>query len=156
MYDVFDSSVWIWGLTEQAPEAASLIEDVLDGEQYVGVNAYIHGEVMDAFDSSRTADSEAVKQAKNTFNVIIAKRHNVDFPDQAEVVRMDIREVRANRMVELLGQSWGIQPKDVPVIVFATTYDDMTTVFTADRDLSRFQPSDHGISDVEVEYVSTP
>ena len=117
---------------------------------------FLDREVMDAFDSSRTADSEAVKQAKNTFNVIIAKRHNVDFPDQAEVVRMDIREVRANRMVELLGQSWGIQPKDVPVIVFATTYDDMTTVFTADRDLSRFQPSDHGISDVEVEYVSTP
>lgn len=77
----------VWGLTEQAPEATSLVEDVLAGEQYVGVNAYIHGEVMDAFDRSRTADSEAVKQAKNTFNVIVAKRHNVDFPDQAEVGR---------------------------------------------------------------------
>lgn len=148
--------MWVWGLTEQAPEATSLVEDVLAGEQYVGVDAYIHGEVMDAFDRSRTADSEAVKQAKNTFNVIVAKRHNVDFPDQTEVGKMNVREVRANRMVELLGQSWGIQPKDVPVIVFATTYDEMTTLFTSDRDLSRLHPRDHGIGDVAVEYVPTP
>lgn len=155
MYDVFDSSIWIWGLTEQAPEAEGLVEGVLDGGRYVGVDAYIHGEVMNAFDRSRTAGSGAIEDAKNTFNVIIAKRHNVDFPDQEEVGKMDVYQVRGNRMVELLGQTWGIQPKDVPIIVFASEYDDMTTVFTADWNLSKFDPASHGVNDVEIEYVST-
>lgn len=152
MYDVYDSSVWIWGLTEQAPEATALIDDVLDGDRYVGVSAYIHGEVMAAFDSSRTADTQAIKDAKNTFNVIIAKRHNVDFPDQHEVGKMNIYDVREEHMVELLARSWEIQPKDVPIVVFADRYDD-TTIFTADEPSSNFNPADHG---VDVEYVSTP
>lgn len=156
MYDVFDSSVWIWGLTEQAPEATSFVDEVVDGNRYVAVNAYIHGEVMNAFDSSRTADSAAITQAKNTFNIIVAKRHNVDFPDQTEVEKMDPYEVRTNRLVELLGQSWDIESKDVPIVVFATEYDDMTTIYTADRPFSTFDPADHGIDGVKVEYVPTP
>lgn len=156
MYDVLDSSVWVWGLTEQAPAAETLVEEVLEGDRYAGVDAYIHGEVMNAFDRSRTAGSGAIKHAKNTFNVIIAKRHNVDFPDQAEVGKMNVHRVRADRMVELLGQSWDIQPKDVPIVVFASEYDDVTTVFTADRNFSEFEPESHGIDDVEIEYVPTP
>jgi hypothetical protein len=156
VYDVYDSSVWIWGLTEQAPEAASLIEDVLDGDRYVGVSAYIHAEVMRAFDSSRTADTQAIKDSKNVFNVIIAKRHNVDFPDQDDVGQMDIFDVRNEQMVELLARSWGIQPKDVPIIVFADRYDETTTVFTADKPFSKFDPTNHGIEGVELEYVPTP
>lgn len=156
MYDVLDSSVWIWGLTERAPDAVSLIEDVLDGDRYVAVSPYIHGEVMRAFDSSRTANTQAIKDAKNAFNVIISKRHNVEFPDQADVGQMDIFDVRNDQMVELLARSWGIQTKDVPIVVFADRYDDSTTIFTADGSFSRFTPTDHGIEGVELEYVSTP
>lgn len=156
MYDVYDSSVWVWGLTEEAPEAVTLVEEVLDGDRYVGVDAYIHAEVMNAFDRSQTAGSDAIETAKNAFNVIIAKRHNVDFPDQSEVGTTNVYEVRANRMVELLGQSWGIEPKDVPIVVLATEYEGVTTIFTADRLFSQFDPTKWEIDDVKIEYVSTP
>jgi predicted nucleic acid-binding protein len=155
VYDVYDSSVWIWGLTEQAPDAVSLVEDVLHSDFYVAVSAYIHGEVMAAFDSSRTADSQAIKDAKNAFNAIIAKRHNVDFPDQSEVGKMNIYEVREQHMVQLLASSWEIQPKDVPIVVFADRYDD-NTIFTADEQFSKFDPADHGINGIDIEYVPTP
>jgi hypothetical protein len=154
--DVFDSSVWIWGLTEQAPEAVTLIEEVLDGERYVAVSDYIHGEVMNAFDSSRTADDDAIKTAKNVFNIVVAKRHNVDFPDQDEVGQMNVYEAREEPMVDLLARSWGIQPKDVPIVVFASGYEGMTTVYTADGAFSEFDPASHGVDDVAVEYVPTP
>lgn len=148
--------MWIWGLTQRAPEAVSLVEEVLDGERYVGVSAYIHGEVMAAFDRSHSADSDAIKTAKNAFNIIVAKRHNVDFPDQADVGQMDVHDMREKQLIQLLGWSWGIQPKDVPIVVFAESYDDMTTIFTADESFSEFDPAAHGIDNVELEYVPTP
>ncbi len=44
--DVFDSSVWIYGVTQTCDEAVVLVDDVINGSQSVAVSAYISNEVI--------------------------------------------------------------------------------------------------------------
>lgn len=154
--DVYDSGVWVWGLTGKASEAVDLIEEVVDGDRYVAVNSYIHGEVIEAFDRATRAGTEDIHQAKKNFNVIVSKRHNIEFVDHEAIEQMDIHAVRELQTIRLLGLSWEIQTKDVPIIMLAEQFSNPATIYTTDRDLSEFEPSTVGIEDVTTEYVPTP
>lgn len=151
--DVFDSSVWIYGVTQTCDEAVVLVDDVINGSQSVAVSAYIFNEVIEGIAQSSN-DSQAVTEAQTRFGEIVHGNPWVDAPTQADVTRMDIRAIRQNNWVQLLGQTWGIQPKDVPIIELAANVTNGTTiVFTADRSLSKFVPSNHGLTDITLQYV---
>lgn len=154
--DVYDSNVWIWGLTEKAPAAADKIDEVRDGDRYIAISAYIHGEVTEAFDRAATAGSNEIREMKKDFSVIVAKRHNVEFPSHDAIGKMDIQEVRRQQPVRLLATAWDIQAKDVPVIMFAEHLPGESTVFTTDGPLADFDPGSAGVDGVTVEHVPTP
>jgi predicted nucleic acid-binding protein len=44
--DVFDSNIWIFGLTQTCEEAVSLVNKAIESAYHVGVGAYIFEEVM--------------------------------------------------------------------------------------------------------------
>jgi len=153
--DVFDSSVWLWGLLTDAPEPDCLIQEVLDGAREVAVSAYIHDEVTTTLRSAPdiTGQTEAgVSDAQMTFNNTVADLDNVIFPDQDDIGATYADEVQSRPEMRLLGTILGIQTKDAPVLVFAFDVDEKSTLFVAD---SGFDPSlaDHNITNVKIESV---
>lgn len=153
--DVYDSNVWVWGLTEKAPAAVEKIDEVRAGDRYVGISAYIHGEVTEAFNRAASAENSEIREMKREFNVIVAKRHNVEFPGHEAIGSMDIHEVRRQQPIRLLASAWGIQAKDVPIIMFAEELSGETTVFTTDDPLADFDPERADIDGVVVEHIPT-
>jgi hypothetical protein len=154
--DVYDSGVWVYGSLRRAPEAVALMEEVVERDHYVAISAYIHGEVTEAFDRSMVAGGDDIREAKKRFNAIVAKRHNVEFPGHQAIGQMDIHEVRRQQPVRLLASAWGIQAKDVPIMMFAEQLSGESTVFTTDGPLADFDPESAGVDGVAVEHVPTP
>lgn len=62
--DVYDSGVWVFGSLRRAPEATALVTKAIEGHRNVGISAYIHGEVTEAFDRSMAAGSDDIRAAK--------------------------------------------------------------------------------------------
>lgn len=80
--DVYDSSIWLWGLLKDEPNTSRLIEDVVDGTRSVAISAYIHDEVTNGFKQVAQAGRIDVTDAQMKFNTTIANMDNVQFPDQ--------------------------------------------------------------------------
>lgn len=155
--DVFDSNVWIYGLTQTCEEAVSLVEEAIENAYHVGVNAYIFDEVMRNLQRSEQ-DRETIKLAQTRFAEIIHGNHTIHGPAQKEISQMDIDAVRRGPMVATMATVFGIQAKDVPVLVYAhqlvQPQDAPTTVIhTADRGFSRFDPSAH-FEEIVMRYVN--
>ena len=153
--DVFDSSVWLWGLLTDSPEPSRLIQEVLDGDRSVAVSAYIHDEVTTTLRTAPevTGQTKAgVSDAQMTFNNTVADLDNVIFPDQDEIGTTYADEVRSRPEMRLLGTILEIQTKDAPVLVFAFDLDSESTLFVAD---SGFNPdlADNNIKNVKIEPV---
>jgi hypothetical protein len=153
--DVFDSSVWLWGLLTNAPEPNRLVDEVLDGDRTVAVDAYIHDEVTRAFDRVDGAAGPDVTSAQMTFNDVVADLDNVVFPDQDEIGRTNAPEVAGRPEMRLLGTVLDIQAKDAPVLVFAFDVGGETTLYVADEGFT-LSPADYGITTVRVENVDVP
>jgi hypothetical protein len=153
--DVYDSSVWVYGSLRRAPESIALVEEVVKGDRSVAISAYIHGEVTEAFDRSMTAGNDDIREAKRRFNTIIAKRQNVEFPGHEAIGSMDIHEVRRQQPIRLLASAWGIQAKDVPIIMFAEELSGDSTVCTTDGPLADFDPEGAAVDGVTIEHVTT-
>ena len=153
--EVFDSSVWLWGLLTDAPEPTRLVDEVLDGDRTVAVSAYIHDEVTRAFDRVDGATGPDVASAQTTFNDVVADLDNVVFPDQDEIGRMNAPEVAGRPEMRLLATVLDIQAKDAPVLVFAFDVGKETTLYIADGGFT-VSPADHGITTVRIEMVRTP
>jgi len=154
--DVCDSNVWVWGLTEKAPAAVTKIDEIRNGDRYIAISAYIHGEVTEAFDRATTASGNEIREMKKEFNVLVSKRHNVEFPGHDAIGQMDIYEARRQQPVQLLASAWSIQAKDVPVVMFAEQLPDESTVFTTDGPLADFNPADFEVNGVIIEHIPTP
>lgn len=150
--DVFDSSVWLWGLLTDEPEPVRLVDDVVDGNRRVAVSAYIHDEVIRGFDRVNRAGID-VGTAQMEFNSTIASRDNVLFPGQAEVGRTNAPEIREQPEMRLLGTILQIQAKDAPIVVFAFDIDEETTLYTADENFA-FTPSEYNIDRLRFEAVT--
>jgi hypothetical protein len=112
--------------------------------------------VSEAFNRAATAGGDEVREMKKEFNVLVAKCHNVEFPGHQAIGQMDIHEVRRQQPVRLLASAWGIQAKDVPIMMFAEQLSGESTVFTTDGPLADFDPESAGVDGVAVEHVPTP
>jgi predicted nucleic acid-binding protein len=155
--DVFDSNVWIYGLVGDCEEAVALLEEVLTDPIHVAVNAYIFDEVMQNLARADLAQ-DVIDSAQTEFATIVHGSHTVHGPTQDELRQMDVEAHRLDPRVEMIGETFGIQPKDVPILVFAHQYaqqpDAPTTVIhTADREFARFDPSDH-FESIVMRYVN--
>lgn len=148
--DVFDSSVWLWGLLTDDTEPSSLVEEVKDGGRSVAVSAYIHDEVTQTLNQVQNAS-----ELQMTFNNTIADLDNVTFPDQEVIGQTYAKKTQELPPYQLLGTVLEIQPKDAPVFTFAFDVDDDTTLFVADTGFS-LDTASHNVTNVKMQQVSTP
>lgn len=145
--EVYDSNIWIYGLTRTCDPAVDLIDEVVENPVHVALNAYIFDEVMTNLDRSEQ-DREVVEQAKQRFATIVYGNHTIHGPTQGEIEQMDLEAHRTDPRVQMMGDVLGIQPKDVPIVTLAHQYaqrpDTPTiTIHTADRPFSDYDPSEN-------------
>ena len=150
---VLDSSVWIYALTRTCKPAVELVEDVLAGDLQVTVDAYIFNEVVAGLERSGS-DSQAISDAQTRFAEIVYRSESISEPTQRQVEQLSLDVLRLDDRTQLLGTTWGIQPKDVPVVVHAYSQPtDPTRIFTSDEAFSEFDPSAFGIEGIVLQYV---
>lgn len=152
--DVFDSSVWLWGLITDEPQPNRLLDEVLDGTRTVAISAYIHDEVTTALSRS-SESSQKIADAQMTFNNTIADLDNVVFPDQAAIGQTHAAEIRAQPAMGVIGTVLEIQRKDAPVLVFAVDISDDTTLYVADEGFT-IEPADHNLDTLEIQHIDVP
>lgn len=150
--DVFDSSIWLWGLLTDKPEPNRMIDEVVDGERAVAVSAYIHDEVTTGLERADGVTQADISDAQMKFNRTIANQDNVIFPDQDEIGRTFADEVQAEPAMGVLGTILEIQRKDAPVLVFAVDIDDNSTLYVADSGFD-LTPSDHNLTPLAIEQI---
>lgn len=153
--DVIDSSTWVYAVTRTCPDAVNLLDEIIyrtDGSR-VAVSPYIFNEVIDGIARSIT-NGRAIDEAQTRFSEIVHKNSRVDAPDYRDVREMDIRRVRNDVRVQMMAETYGIQPKDVPIVTCA--YESVTDhgiIYTSDEELSQFNPSRYGLEQLSVRYV---
>jgi hypothetical protein len=124
----------------------------------VAVSAYIYDEVMQNPDRSQHSQEE-IDRVKTRFAEILYNNDRVDAPSIEGVRAMDLDEIRKDPTVQAMGAGFRIQPKDVPILVFArqvasrvTSPDESVVIRTADEQFSQFDANNH-YPDVEIQYV---
>lgn len=152
--DVFDSNIWVFGISEAAPRPTQLVEEAENGDREVAVNAYIYEEVLEAFDRSTHVPQEKVDQTKTNFATRIAKAVTIHEPSQEEVQYIDVDATREAPIVQLLGYLLNIQPKDVPVFVLAYRWKHRNpTIYTNDGEFAKLNPSNFGLPEITIQHV---
>lgn len=154
--DVFDSNIWIYGLTGECADAVALVEEAVDTTFHVGVSAYIYDEVMRNLKRSDHSQ-EMIDRAQTRFADIVYGNHTVHGPNKEQIRQMDIDAHRSDPRVQTMGDAFGIQDKDVPVVVYAYQVTRRrgavtTTIHTADRAFSEFDPNTH-FENLSLRYV---
>lgn len=153
--DVYDSNVWILGLTGEVAEAETLVEDAAMAERFVSVTPYIYMEVYEAF--SREFKRQTAMDHVADFSTLIAQSQTVNAPDQAEIEAIDLEEVRNRDENILLAGLLHCQVKDVPIVLAAfhryKESGEASTIYTADTEFSKTDLEMLDISGISIEYV---
>lgn len=88
-----------------------------------------------------------IDRARNDFARIVYASPSIHGPSQEAVAEMDVAERRRDPEIETMAAAFDVQPKDVPVVVFAhrcyrESGGQQTTIYTADREFGQFDPTD--------------
>lgn len=153
--DVIDSCTWIYGATRTCPAAVDLLDGIIyrSNGPRVAVSAYILNEVIDGIARSGT-DRQVVDEAQTRFSEIVHGDQRVSVPDHRDVREMDVRQVRNDVRIQMVSEAYDIQPKDVPIVTCAyESVTDYSIIYTSDEQLSQFDPRQHGLERLSVEYV---
>lgn len=148
--DVYDSNIWIFGLTRTCAQAVDLLEEAIYGNRQAGVSAYIYDEVMINLQRSEHSQ-EVIDRAQTRFAEILHGNPSIHGPSEEEIAQMNVDAIRSDPTVQTMGTALGIQPKDVPVVVFAQQCatsnrgqgGQTTTIYTADYEFGQFDPRTH-------------
>jgi predicted nucleic acid-binding protein len=153
--DVFDSNIWIYGLTRTCDDAVTLVEEAINTTYHVGVSAYIYDEVMLNLQRSEH-DRETIERVQTRFADIVYGNETIHGPTHEEIKQMDVEAWRRDQRVQTMGEILGIQDKDVPIVVYARqcaqNQDSPTVIHTADHDFSQFDPTDY-MENIVMRYV---
>lgn len=153
---VLDSSVWIYAITYTCEDAVAVVDQVINSEFRVAVDAYVFNEVIEGIERSGSGYDE-ISEAQTRFAEIVHGNPAIQEPTQHRVQALDLDTVRSDERVQLLGLTWGIQPKDVPIVQLAYRQSsEPTVIFTSDQDFSNFEPREYGVDDIVIRYVNCP
>lgn len=153
--DIFDSNIWVYGITESAPRPTQLVQEAEMGDRQVTLNAYIYEEVREAFYRSKSVPQPKVEQTITNFATRIAKAPTINEPDQRNVEDMNVDTVRGSPAAQLLGHLLSIQPKDVPILCLAYQWKHRNpTIYTNDGGFASLEPANYGIPDITITHVS--
>lgn len=159
--DIFDSNVWIWGLTYECDLAEGLIEDVVHEERWVAVSPYIFEEVVQNLARSEH-QQKTIERAQTRFGEIVHGSSHVDAPSMDAVRQCDLDEVRSMHPYSTIASTTGIQVKDAPILSYAHSWADLpdtrrpggdvVTIYTADRSFARFDAEEY-YENLQMQYV---
>jgi predicted nucleic acid-binding protein len=151
VYDIFDSNVWIHGITQSHQKAVDLINETKSGQRELVIDAYIFQEVFDAFDRSH---QQQKGKLKTIFANVIQNCQYVHGPVHRKVSQMNVARYRGKTSIKLIAELTGVQTKDAPVLLLARKYEDADpTIHTHDRSFAQFSPSNHNMSWLSMNHI---
>lgn len=153
--DVLDSNLWVFAGTGTNRTAIELVEGAVSGEREIAINAYIHQEVVRAFERSSELSGAETDEAIEDFLAVLNGYPTIhtDFT-QADVRALDLDTYRLRPNNRLLAAVLDIQPKDVPLVTLAFRYYDRgPTIYTNDRAFATLDPSEYNLPEMGIEFV---
>jgi len=154
--DVYDSNIWIHGLVGDCADAISLLDEIINNPVHVAVSAYIFDEVMQNLGRA-DLNEDVIESAQTEFATMVHGNHTIHGPTQEQIRQMDVEARRHDPRTQMMGEVLGIQPKDVPILVFAHQLTQqpnspVTTIHTADREFGQYDPQQH-FQDILIQYI---
>lgn len=152
---ILDSNLWVFAFTGTNRRAADFVEDAIARETEIVLDAYIVNEVLEAFERSTVLRGTETSEAMSHFLKLVRATPNIgrDFTE-AERYEYDLTHEREREHNKLLGQILDIQAKDAPVLLLASKYyNSSPTVYTNDDGFAELEPAEHGLPNIEIEYV---
>lgn len=132
---IYDTPVWLEGLTENEGPASDLVTAAVEGSQQVLLSPYIFEEVRETFESSR-APRVTTHEHLVDFATIVTGSENVQMPPDGAVELMAVHETRESGFAQALGAVTDCQPKNAPVMAFgveAANEGTDVTIYTIDE-----------------------
>ena len=152
--DVFDTNIWVFGITETAPEPVRLLREAENGDRRVVLDAYIYEEVREALNRATSVPARDVEATFENFATRVVNSPYIDGPGYEAVQQMNLGLVRESPEANLLGDALGIQAKDVPILRLAYEWRHREpTIYTNDRSFSQFNPAAYNLPEIAMEYV---
>ncbi|RKD88634.1 hypothetical protein ATJ93_4292 [Halopiger aswanensis] len=155
--DIYDSNVWVHGLTRKSADAEARIQEVIDNERCVLVTPYIYEEVDQAI--QRDSDNQqAADELRDRFAQMMSNPFISD-PNYQEVSDVDLGAVRSDPTVQAFAEVLEIQAKDVPILQAAQQCSNPNpTIFTNDEDFYELSErrERYNLERIEFEYVEYP
>lgn len=153
--DVYDSNIWILGLTGEVAAAEALVEEAAQAERFVSVTPYIYQEVYEGF--VREFKTQKAMDHVADFSTLIARSGTIKGPTQAEIEAVDLDDVRTRDENILLAGLLHCQVKDVPIVLAAfhrhNASGETSTIYTADKEFSEITLEKLDISGISIQYI---
>lgn len=154
---IYDTNIWVFGLTEELDAATELIDAAVEADQFVTVPAYVFEETRVTFESGRV-DADKIDDHLTDFAALIHGNPNISDPSMEAVSKMDVFAIRQSAQAQAFGASTRSQPKDAPILWRAYEIAQEgrdVTIYTADEEFSTCSPppvDEDGT--VEMEFVT--
>lgn len=139
---VFDTNIWVHGLTENVDAAAELVDAAVDTQLFVSISAYIFEETRLTFENGIFPRREADAHLTD-FSSILYGSQNIDGPTSSETRQVDVDEVRNSPEARAFGAATDCQAKDAPVLWHGHALAQRgrsVTIYTNDREFSQCSP----------------
>lgn len=152
--DVYDTNVWIFGLSDQDSRAGQLVQQAIHGDRHVAVDAYIYQEVLQNIGDGVSNNER--EDIKNAFATFVHKSDTIYGPTHEQVDEVDIYDERGKYETLLIADAVWCQPKDAPIVTLAyrtaLSNEGESTIFSNDGRGS----SERGLVDIDFSEFREP
>lgn len=154
---ILDSNLWVKGTLKTNQTAVELLEAVEDGQIMTAMNEYILAETLAAFDRVLTGH-----QHDQVLTAFLRRLHTMEglrevpqWHTQRSAHQQTLLDTQRNRTaIALLAQVCDIQPKDVPILVYAYEfYTHEPSVLTNDAAFAAVTPAEYNLPAISLQYV---
>lgn len=153
---ILDTNLWVFGTLQTDARAAELLAAIDRGEVTSAINAYMVQEALAAFDRTKGLSATERDTVKTSFLTHLTRMMGlIEAPSSCDVSDALLRERRSAPTARTLARVWGIQPKDVPILVLAFEYREREpTIPTNDEQFADLEPAAHSLSEISIQHVS--
>ena len=153
---ILDTNLWVFGTVQTNDRAANLLDEISRGETISAISPYMLQEALLAFDRVDSLSPAERDTVKTAFLTRLTRMTGlVEAPSSRDVYESLLDEQRSAPTVQALARVCQIQPKDVPILVLAFEHRDREpTILTNDQSFAAFEPANHALPEISLEYVS--
>lgn len=153
---ILDSNLWVFGSLGRHDRAAALLDEIERGDTLSAISAYMVQEVLDAFERTPSLSPSERDEVQTAF---LTRMHQmtglIEAPSSRDMTEAILDETRTNTYVRFIGQTFEIQPKDIPILILAYKHAAREpTVVTNDESFAECVPADHNHPAITIEYVA--